>query len=189
MEGLTIFDYKFDDQSLFYSRRIGHAPSLIPETNDSTFVKSPDKTTILSALKFSGTTSNGLSIGIIQSLTANEKAQVSNPEGDITTRQVEPLTSYTVARSRKDIRRQHFRRYDHRSADLSMIRTWNSSKNALTGGLDVLHYWHDKEFYIDTRLIGSNINGSTEAIALQESLSGIISVRCRIPGIYITDTT
>ncbi len=26
LEGLTIFDDKFDDQSLFYSRRIGHAP-------------------------------------------------------------------------------------------------------------------------------------------------------------------
>jgi len=66
LEGLTIFDYKFDDQSLFYSRRIGHAPSLTLYPNDTTFIKSPDKTTILSALKFSGTTSNGLSIGLIQ---------------------------------------------------------------------------------------------------------------------------
>ena len=173
MEGLTIFDYKFDDQSLFYSRRIGHAPSLIPETNESTFVKSPDKTTILSALKFSGTTSNGLSIGIIQSLTANEKAQVSNPEGDITNRQVEPLTSYTVARIQKGYNAGNtfvggmitsVRRFID-DADLEFL-----SKNALTGGLDVLHYWHDKEYYIDARLIGSNINGSTEAItALQES--------------------
>ena len=72
LEGLTIFDYKFDDQSLFYSRRIGHSPSLTIEPNDSLFVKSPDKTSILSAIKFSGTTSEGLSVGLIQSLTANE---------------------------------------------------------------------------------------------------------------------
>lgn len=173
MEGLTIFDYKFDDQSLFYSRRIGHAPSLIPETNDSAFVKSPDKTTILSALKFSGTTSNGLSIGLIQSLTANEKARVSNPEGDIANRQVEPLTSYTVARIQKGYNAGNtflggmitsVRRFID-DPDLEFL-----SKNALTGGLDVLHYWHEKEYYIDARLIGSNINGSTEAItALQES--------------------
>ncbi|HZM13151.1 MAG TPA: DUF5916 domain-containing protein, partial [Bacteroidales bacterium] len=146
---------------------------LIPETNDSTFVKSPDKTTILSALKFSGTTSNGLSIGVIQSLTAEEKAQVSNPEGDITTRQVEPMTSYTVARIQKGYNAGNtfvggmitsVRRFIN-DPDLEFL-----SKNALTGGLDVLHYWHDKEFYIDARLIGSNINGSTEAIAaLQES--------------------
>jgi hypothetical protein len=44
------------------------------------------------------------------------------------------------------------------------------SRNALTGGLDILHYWHDKEFYIDARLIGSHVNGSREAItALQKS--------------------
>ncbi len=173
MEGLTIFDYKFDDQSLFYSRRIGHAPSLVPEANETTFVKSPDNTTILSALKFSGTTSNGLSIGIIQSLTANEKAQVSNPEGEITNTQVEPLTSYTVARVQKGYNAGNtfvggmitsVRRFID-DPDLDFL-----SKNALTGGLDVLHYWHDKEYYIDARLIGSNINGSTEAItALQES--------------------
>ena len=44
------------------------------------------------------------------------------------------------------------------------------SSNAYTGGLDLLHHWKDKEFYIDARLIGSYINGSKEAItALQES--------------------
>ncbi len=34
LEGLTIFDYKFDNESLFYSRRIGHSPSVTPESND-----------------------------------------------------------------------------------------------------------------------------------------------------------
>ncbi len=34
LEGLTIFDYKFDNQSLFYSRRIGHSPSLTIDSND-----------------------------------------------------------------------------------------------------------------------------------------------------------
>jgi hypothetical protein len=173
MEGLTIFDYKFDDQSLFYSRRIGHAPSINPVPNDTTFIKSPDKTTILSALKFSGTTSDGLSVGVIQSLTANEKAQLSNPEGKIEDMQVEPLTSYTVARIQKG--------YNAGNTFLGgMITSVNRfindtdleflSRNALTGGLDFMHYWHDKEYYIDARLIGSNVNGSREAItALQSS--------------------
>ena len=44
------------------------------------------------------------------------------------------------------------------------------SNNAYTGGLDLLHHWKDKEFYIDAKLMGSYIDGSTEAItALQES--------------------
>jgi hypothetical protein len=44
------------------------------------------------------------------------------------------------------------------------------SSNAYTGGLDLLHHWKDKEYFIDARLIGSYINGSKEAITrLQES--------------------
>ena len=80
LEGLTIFDYKFDDESLFYSRRIGHSPAISPEPNDSFFVDSPNMTTILSAVKLSGTTSKGLSVGLIHSLTANEYARLSDPE-------------------------------------------------------------------------------------------------------------
>jgi hypothetical protein len=173
LEGLTIFDYKFDDQSLFYSRRIGHAPSLTPGSHDTTFIQSPDKTTILSALKFSGTTSDGLSVGLIQSLTANERALISSSEGDIEEREVEPMTSYAVARIQKG--------YNSGNTFIGgMLTSVNRfiddpdleflSRNALTGGLDFLHYWHDKEFYIDARLIGSHVNGSREAItSLQRS--------------------
>jgi hypothetical protein len=173
LEGLTIFDYKLDDQLLFYSRRIGHSPSLTLPANDTTFVKSPEKTTILSAVKFSGTTSKGLSIGVVQSITAEETAQISNPEGKMTDRQVEPLTSYTVARIQKG--------YNQGTTTVGgMITSVNRSindpgldflsRNAYSGGLDLLHYWHNKEYYIDVRLLGSSINGSREAItALQES--------------------
>jgi hypothetical protein len=173
LEGLTIFDYKLDDQSLFYSRRIGHTPSLTFPSNDTTFIKSPEKTTILSAVKFSGTTSKGLSIGLIQSITADEMAQLSNPAGKITKKQVEPLTSYAVARIQKG--------YNAGTTIIGgMITSVNRSisdpnldflsRNAYSGGLDLLHYWRDKKYYIDIRLLGSSINGSRQAITvLQES--------------------
>ena len=61
----------------------------------------PDKTSIISAVKFSGTTSNGLSVGLIQSVTANEFAKLSDKDGNRTSTIVEPLTSYTVARVQK----------------------------------------------------------------------------------------
>jgi hypothetical protein len=173
LEGLTIFDYMLDDQSLFYSRRIGHAPSLILHPNDTTFIKSSQKTTILSALKFSGTTSKGLSIGLIHSITARERAQIGTSDDRITTKQVEPLTSYTVARIQKG----------YRSGNTiigGMITSVNRSindpdldfltRNAYTGGLDLLHYWRNKEYYVDARLLGSSVNGSRLAVtALQES--------------------
>jgi hypothetical protein len=173
LEGLTIFDYKFNDQSLFYSRRIGHAPTYTMPGSDTTFVKSPDKTTILSAVKFSGTTSDGLSVGLIQSLTANERAEVSDKYGKITKQEVEPLTSYTVARVQKGYK-------DGNTVLGGMITSVNRfindpklnfiSKDAYTGGLDILTHWKDKEYYLDARLIGSNINGSNTSITgLQES--------------------
>ncbi len=173
LEGLTIFDYKFDNQSLFYSRRIGHSPSLSIPPTSQLYVNAPEATSILSAVKLSGTTSSGLSVGLIQSVTANEYAQISEPAGVISRAKVEPLTSYTVARVQKGYHAGNTviggmltstnRLIDDRSLEFL-------SNNAYTGGLDLLHHWKDKEFYIDARLIGSTINGTPESIRLlQES--------------------
>lgn len=173
LEGLTIFDYAFDGQDLFYSRRIGHAPGRVIESSDQYFVKSPDMTTIISAAKFSGTNSKGLSVGLIQSLTANEYAKITDPEGNETREIVEPLTNYLVGRIQKGY-----------NAGNTVIGGMFTSTNrfieneelefmpadALTGGIDLLHHWKDKEFFVNAKVIGSYIKGSTEAItALQES--------------------
>jgi hypothetical protein len=173
LEGLTIFNYDFDDQRIFYSRRIGHAPSLGLEQNDSLFVKTPSMTTIISAAKFSGTTSKGLSVGLIQSITGPEYAKVSDNHGNSRTEKVEPLTSYTVARVQKGF-----------NAGTTVIggiftstnRMGNDgalgflSDNAYTGGLDLIHRWKDKKYFVDARLLGSYVDGTAKAIsALEES--------------------
>ncbi|HEX2968315.1 MAG TPA: DUF5916 domain-containing protein [Bacteroidales bacterium] len=173
LEGLTIFDYDFDEQNLFYSRRIGHAPSLTIYPDENRFVKTPDKTSILSAVKFSGTTSKGLSIGLIQSVTANQKAKLSDLQGNRSTAQTEPLTSYTIGRIQKG--------FSAGNTILGgMITSTNRfindpsleflSHDAYTGGLDLLHHMKDKEFFIDAKLTGSFINGTKESIRrLQEN--------------------
>jgi len=174
LEGLTIFDYKFDNQSLFYSRRIGHAPSRPLSPNENLYINSPDKTSILSAIKLSGTTSNGLSVGLIQSVTANEFAKVSDKTGNKSSVKVEPLTSFTVARIQKG--------YNAGNTVIGGIMTSTNrviddknigslSNDAFTGGIDLLHHWKDKEFYVDARLIGSYINGSRQAITLLQQSS------------------
>ena len=173
LEGLTIFDYKFDNQSLFYSRRIGHAPSRPVSPNDNLFVSSPDKTSILSAIKLSGTTSNGLSVGLIQSITANEFARLSDTNGNKSSVKVEPLTSYTVARVQKGYNAGNTVIGGMMTATNRDIKDKNLeslSSDAYTGGFDLLTHWKDKEFYLDAKLIGSYINGNKEAITLlQES--------------------
>jgi hypothetical protein len=173
LEGLTIFDYKFDNQSLFYSRRIGHAPSRSVTPSDNLFVDSPDKTSILSAIKLSGTTSNGFSVGLIQSVTANEFARLSDRDGNRSSVKVEPLTSYTVARIQKGYNAGNTvigGMFTSTNRNIEDKNLESLSTNAYTGGLDLLTHWKDKEFYIDARLIGSFINGSKQSITLlQES--------------------
>ncbi|MBN2417751.1 MAG: carbohydrate binding family 9 domain-containing protein, partial [Deltaproteobacteria bacterium] len=173
LEGLTIFDYDFDDKSLFYSRRIGHSPSLKLYPDHGYYVDAPDMTTILSALKFSGTTSKGLSVGLIQSITANEFSGISDLSGDIEKVKVEPLTSYTMARIRKG--------YNAGNTVIGGILTSTNRSidsedleflvhDAFTGGLDIRHHWRDKKYYVDARLVGSYVDGSREAVRLlQES--------------------
>lgn len=175
LEGLTIFDFQFDNNSLFYSRRIGHSPSRRFSGDSEHFVKSPDMTTILDAAKFSGTTSDGLSVGLIQSTTANEYARITDIDGNKTSRKVEPLTNYMVARIQKG--------YNSGNTIIGgMITSTNRffeeddnmdflTKNAYTGGLDVLHHWNDKEFFVNAKMVGSYVEGSQEAITLLQQSS------------------
>ncbi|MGB8491818.1 MAG: DUF5916 domain-containing protein [Bacteroidales bacterium] len=174
LEGLTIFDYQFDEHSLFYSRRIGHQPSLSVSADNQHFVKSPDMTAILSAAKFSGTTSKGLSVGLIQSITSDEYARIRDLSGNETRKKVEPLTNYLVARIQKGYKAGNTilggiftstNRFISPDDDLNFL-----SRDAYTGGLDILHHWKDKEFFVNAKLVGSYVKGSTEAMtALQES--------------------
>jgi len=173
LEGKTIFKYGIDDLNLFYSRRIGHSPSHSVSPSDSRFVKTPDKTTILDAVKLSGKTSDGLSVGLIQSLTAPEYAQVHYGEGNKNNVKVEPLTNYLITRIQKD--------YNKGTTMLGgMLTSTNRfmndahldflSRNAYTGGLDFLHQWKNKKYFLDARFVGSYVEGTPGAMRiLQES--------------------
>ena len=83
VENNNIFNYQFSRSNagdtfgadnLFFSRRIGRSPQSFPDTDG--FVDQPDNTTILGAAKFSGKTRNGWSIGVLESVTAREFAEI-----------------------------------------------------------------------------------------------------------------
>lgn len=168
LEGSNIFKYEFEDVNLFYSRRIGHSPSYSPTLGAGEYIDYPKNTSILSAVKISGKTPSGLSVGILHSVTNNENAKMFSG-GKTEKVSVEPLTSYTVARVQQD--------FSEGTTVLGGILTstnrfLNEEKfkfmnhDALTGGLDFLHQWHDKEFYLEARLMGSYIEGNKQAIVL-----------------------
>ena len=173
LEGKNIFSFDFDNSSIFYSRRIGHSPSYTPVLNTNEYMDYPDNTAILGAVKISGKTADGLSIGILQSLTANEHAEVSSINSNRNV-SVEPLTNYTIARIQQD--------FEDGNSTLGGIFTSTNrfikdsylgflNRNAYSGGFDLLHQWKDKEFYIDAKLVGSTINGSTDAIKILQNSS------------------
>ncbi len=173
LEGKNIFNFDFSDANMFYSRRIGQSPNYIPDIQDGEYMKLPDYTTILSAIKVSGKTADGLAVGVLQSLTANENAKI-NSFGVNKEISVEPLTSFTIARLQQDFKQGNTVLGGIFTSTNRFINDGHLNylnHNAYTGGIDFLHQWNEKEFYVDAKFAGSYINGSTNAINILQTSS------------------
>jgi hypothetical protein len=109
LEGNQMFTFgeMYDRSSLqlFYSRRIGQRPTLrLSPPPGYAYAENPGATRILGAVKFTGKTPNGLTVGGLSALTDREYVSFKDIDGNRTERQrVEPRGSYNVARLRKDI--------------------------------------------------------------------------------------
>lgn len=162
------------DENLFYSRRIGRRPHNSPELGDNEYAKIPDNTSILSAIKLTGKTKNGISIGILESVTQKEMAEIT--DGTNTRYEtVEPLTSYTVGRMQKDLNNGNTmiggiitstNRFLEGESHLDYLH-----KSAYSGGIDFTHLWNNKQWMIQVSNMFSNVNGTSEAITLTQKSS------------------
>jgi hypothetical protein len=169
---ITSFDLQAGGGTLFYSRRIGHAPSSSPWVAAGERLEAPESTTILGAVKVTGKTPAGLSLGVLQSLTQRELASLSSASGS-RRQAVEPFGSYTVARVHKD--------WDKGNTSLGGMLT-NTQRSiddpalaflpsrATTGGVDFVRYFGDRGWLLDARGTFSQVGGEAAAIrALQTS--------------------
>ncbi|WP_369014385.1 DUF5916 domain-containing protein [Flavobacterium anhuiense] len=88
----------FSKGNIFYSRRIGGAPSIDPELNENEEITElPAAVNLVNALKLSGRTKDGLGIGVLNAVTEKTFATIKNTESGETRRViVEPLTNYNV---------------------------------------------------------------------------------------------
>jgi len=172
LEGRNIFD--FNGFNMFYSRRIGHAPSLSPDIDEdkNEYADQPQNTTILGAVKVTGKTENGWSLGIMESLTQKEITDVWR-DGKAEEFVAEPLTNYLVGRVQKDINNSNSMIGAIITSSNRKLNDINElTKNALTGGVDFFHHWHNKDYFVKGSVIGSNVEGPTNAmIDLQERSS------------------
>ncbi len=88
----------FSKGNLFYSRRIGGAPSTEPATAENEEITNyPSTVDLLNAVKISGRTEKGLGIGFLNAVTEKTKATIlNNDTGEVRKEVIEPLTNYNM---------------------------------------------------------------------------------------------
>jgi hypothetical protein len=88
----------FNKAGLFYSRRIGGAPSTYPELSENEEVTEyPSSVKLLNALKVSGRTKGGLGVGVLNAVTEKTDVTVQNTlTNESRSVTVEPIANYNI---------------------------------------------------------------------------------------------
>jgi hypothetical protein len=170
LEGTGIFSFNVSCadidtgcRGLFYSRRVGRSPQL----RSGTDYDAPLASTILGAAKVTGRLANGMSVGLLNAYTQQERA------GD--GREIEPGTNYLVARVQQDLG-------NGQGGVGAMLTATNRSlddasapflrREAYTGGVDFRHRFSERRYEFAASFSGSYVSGSEEAIA-RTQLDGV----------------
>ncbi len=167
LEGSEIFDFGAGGTSggrLFYSRRIGRAPTLSPATPLSDV---PSTTTIIGAGKLSGKVA-GWSVGALTAVTAREEARFRAAEGGDERMAVEPLTGYAVARARRELNGGRSLvggtiTAVRRDLNTDVLRD-SFRSSALAGGVDFRHEWANRSWVMRGDAELSRIAGNAASI-------------------------
>jgi hypothetical protein len=170
LEGRKILSFGIEDaDQLFYTRRIGQTSS--PDPPGGAEANRSAEASILGAVKVTGKTPGGLSVGVLQSVT-RERATPISPLGGNRVEVVEPLGSYTVARLHKD--------WGQGNTSLGGMVTsahrWTSdtgpaflATQATTGGVDFTRYFANRSWVLEASGIVSRVAGSREAIRILQT--------------------
>ncbi len=161
------------NDNLFYTRRIGRRPQGYPTLESGMYADVPTFTTIIGAAKLTGKTKNGLSIGFVEAVTNEEKAEIDNG-GERTYETVEPLTNYVVGRVQKD--------YNEGKTIVGVIFTGTNRKldtnlddymhkSAFSGGFDFTQYFKDKKWMFNINTAFSQVKGTKEALEITQRSS------------------
>ncbi|MBM4116547.1 carbohydrate binding family 9 domain-containing protein [bacterium] len=182
IEGSDIFRYSVapamtngrnTNDILFHSRRIGRQPAWPGWTRDyPEHLELPEASTILGAAKLTGKTAGGWSLGVLESVTAAERARGAT---DGTQREVpvEPGTNWFAGRLQKD-----FRRGDTQVGGMLTAVNRHADpglefmhRQAYAGGLDFYSTLWNREWRVSANLLASDVRGDSLAIALTQRSS------------------
>jgi hypothetical protein len=158
---------------LFYSRRIGRQPQGGVDTDASgddtvnEYVKPNNRTTILGAAKLTGKNKKGFSWGILESATSKEYAEIDSL-GSTRKEAIEPFTNYFVARGQQDINKGNtilggiVTGVNRNIKDQQLDWLHDAAYSA---GVDFLHNWSERKYYVSSKVMVSHVQGSMEAIS------------------------
>jgi len=198
--GMGIGDGGIGNDNMFYSRRIGRRPQGSPYNyygfNDTIagYSDIPINTSIIGSAKLTGKTKNGLSVGFLDAVTAEEKAEIDTG-GYRSFQTVEPLTNYLAARIQKDYKEGNtiiggmVTMVNREMNDIPVIgsETMNLINripgSAFAGGLDFTQYFKKKTYMFNINAAFSRIAGTELAMVRAQRSSARYFQR---PGSYIS---
>ncbi|MDQ1297329.1 MAG: hypothetical protein QG611_1311, partial [Bacteroidota bacterium] len=173
IEGNNITDFNIGlgdgdagNDNLFYSRRIGRSPHGDPELQDGWNADVPTFTTILGAAKLTGKTKNGLSLGFVEAVTAEEIAEIDTVGGRIL-ETAEPLTNYFIGRVQRDFKDGNTILggiFTGTNRDLDANLGSFMHRSAYSGGIDFTQYFKEKKWMFNLNTAFSEVTGSKDAI-------------------------
>jgi hypothetical protein len=162
----------FFEESPFYSRRVGHAPSGAPPpeaTAGAAEFTMPSTTRLLGAAKLSGHTASGWTAGVFSAISGREEATFRNDNALREQWPVEPLTATTVARVARDFQGGEstvggFVSSTHRSNSDDVLRQ-QFVGDALTLGVEGRHRFANRVYELRGWWLGTRLSGDADAIA------------------------
>lgn len=122
----------FDQEGLFYSRRIGQTPSgysSVEADTAYTVVDNPERANLLNAFKVTGRTSNGLGMGVLNAITDRAVAIVTDSSGVRRELQTEPLINYNAVAINKTLPNNSYLNF----INTNVLRTGNANTSNVTG--------------------------------------------------------
>ncbi len=164
---LGLGDGGLGNDNLFYSRRIGRHPRGQFSNPENAYVDYPDFTRILGSVKITGKTEDGLSMALIETVTAEEKAQLDQ-SGQRTSETVEPQTNFFVGRIQKEMNEGNtifggmFTSVNRKLTDQLSDQM---VKGAYSGGIDFTQYFKNKAWQLNINTAFSHLEGSSGSIA------------------------
>ena len=167
-EGAEIFRFSLvPEGSVFYSRRIGRPPQRNPSAPAGGFVDRPETAQINGALKLSGKTASGLSLGLIAAVTERAAARFSDSLGTRWSEPVEPRTTFLVGRVLQDFRRGQsglgaIVTSTERDLDDPLLQ--GLRRSALASGVNWWHRFAQNRWEITGWVLGTQVRGSAQAI-------------------------